>query len=143
MSVGFGLLGIALLGTARVIQGWHLPKTLSSSLLTISALGSLLVAVFPLPESPPLVDAVAHQFGGFVLFGAAALAACITADGGRAVVRRLGRLTAALVILFFLVILVKVPVVGLLQRLVLVAMSAWIAAVTMTMAHPRRQSQIK
>jgi hypothetical protein len=140
MSVGFGLLGVALLGAARVIQGWHLQNTFSSSLLRVSVLGSLLVAVFPLPEYPPLLHAIAHQLGGFVLFGAAALASCITAVNGRPFVQRLGRLTTALVILFFLAILVNVPVVGLLQRLVLVAICAWIAIVTRTIAIPRRQS---
>lgn len=140
MSLGFGLLGIALLGAARVIYGWPLQNTFSSSLLRISALGSLLVAVSPLPDSPPLVHEVIHQVGGFVLFGAAALAMTRIApadNDGRAAVRRLGRVTAASVILFFLMIIVKAPVVGLLQRVVLAALCAWIATVMTTTAHPR------
>lgn len=143
MGVGFGLLGLALLGAARVIQGWHRQNRFSSNLLRVSALGSLLVAMFPLPESPPPLPEIAHQFGGFVLFGAAALASSVTTDNERPFVQRLGRLTTALVILFFLAILVKVPVVGLLQRVVLVAMCAWIATITRTMAHPRRPAELE
>jgi hypothetical protein len=81
--------------------------------------------------------------GGFVLFAAAALATCIApADSRGAIVRRIGRLTAALVILFFLAIVLNVPLVGLLQRLVLAAVCAWIATVTTTMACPQRQSNL-
>ena len=54
--------------------------------------------------------------------------------------RGIGRVSAGLTIVFFVTIAVGLPLVGLLQRIVLAAMCAWIVTVTVTMAHARSKS---
>ena len=144
MSIGFVLLAIALLSTAHLLQRRQRVNKVSFRLLHVSAFGSLLVAGFPLSESPPLIQAVAHQLGGFVLFAMAALAIWMTAANiGGIAARQLGRLTAAMAVLFFLAIVLKMPVVGLLQRCVVASVCVWIATVTTTIARYEQSPDIQ
>jgi hypothetical protein len=56
------------------------------------------------------------------------------ANIGGIAARTLGRLRAAMAVLFFLAIVLKLPVVGLLQRCVVASVCVWIATVTTTVA---------
>ena len=143
MSLAFVLLGVALAAAAHGARLWVFARApLVATLLSLAAAGSLVVSVFPLPDDPPMATNIMHQSGGAVLFAASAVAMWLVPAS---VTGRGWSLVAQLIMIFALVlgtaIVFRLPIIGLLQRLLLAAMCTWlVGAPRVAVNRPARPS---
>jgi hypothetical protein len=131
MSLAFVLLGLALAAAAQVARQWAFARApLVATLLSLSAAGSLVVSAFPLSDNPPTANIIMHQSGGAVMFATFAMGTLLVPAG---VAGRhwslVGRLTVVIAVAFGAAIVLRLPISGLLQRLLLATMCTWLAGV--------------
>jgi hypothetical protein len=139
MSLAFLALAIAFGCTGRIVRQVEFVETrYVAALLRVAAAGCLIVALIPLPETPPVLENMIHQFGGAVTF-VASIAGMWTTPRRVAgpFASAVAQTTALAGMVFLLSILSRGPLTGLLQRTVLCGTCLWVVSASWHMTEVR------
>lgn len=128
MSLAFAGLALAFSCAGRIVRRGRFAEARHvAALLHVSAAGAVVVAFVPLSDAPPFLDNVAHQLAGGVMFTASIVAMCMTPRRvAGPLASGIARATALAGGAFVLSVALRVPLSGLLQRVMLCGTCVWL-----------------